>query len=73
MISKIAGHNDFHKITKAKASKAFIEKTAQASKQVINIQNSTNVKNSFQQTPYDAFLAQQTLSEAKKALLFKKQ
>ena len=72
MISKIAGHNDFHKITQAKASKSFFDKSVEASKKVLETKNSSNAGDAPQQSPYDAFLAQQALSEIKKAQLFKK-
>ena len=74
MLSKIAGHNEFHKITKSKASKAFMDKTAKNSKRILETAKTKGETSGgfSQQTPYDAFLSQQTLAEIKKAQLFKK-
>lgn len=72
MISKIAGHSDFHKIAKAKSSKNFLDKTAQKTKKVIETKNGSNTETAPQQTPYDSFIAQKALAEIKKAQLLKK-
>lgn len=75
MISKIAGYNEFHRITKRKETKAFLDRTANNTKRVtatVKTEGET-ISGFHQQTPYDAYLSQQPFQKVKMAQLFKKE
>ena len=75
MISKIAGYNEFHRITKGKETKAFLDKATNNTKRVIKTAKTDGktISGYTQQTPYDAYLSQQPFQKVKMAQLFKKE